>query len=136
MFLHPLNMAMLWRELGPDPEKWPQILTFEVIDIESKSATEEARKRMKFLRHLPKNSPFELVEVSMKEWGISPQVYSDFVLQINQREQRRKKRAKEEKNLEKKLQAREAAEFNKLRNHPQVKFSFRTNSFLIYISRP
>lgn len=111
---------MLWRELGNDPEKWPQILTFEVIDVESKSATEEVRKRMKFIRHLPKNAPFDLVEVSMKEWGISPDVYGDFASQICQREQRRKNRAKEEKNLERKLREREAAEFSKLRHLPQV----------------
>src|SRR5438874_2182729 len=78
IFIHPLNMAMLWRELDPDPEKWPQVLTFEVIDVESKSATDELRKRMKFVRHLPNNTPFDLVEVSMRQWGISPDIYADF----------------------------------------------------------
>lgn len=120
VFLHPLNMAMLWRELGSDPEKWPQVLTFRVIDVESKSATEDIQKRMKFVRHLPKNGPFELVEVSMEEWGISPEVFLDFTSQIRQREHRRQTRAKEEKIMEKKQREKEAMEFNKFRQLPQV----------------
>jgi len=123
VFLHPLNMAMLWRELGPDPEKWPQILTFKVIDVESKSASDLAKKRMKSIRHLLKNAPFELVEVSMEGWGISPEIFADFSSQIKQREQRRQNRVKEEKNIERKQREKEALEFNKLQYTPQFSSS-------------
>ncbi|ODN00477.1 RING finger protein 10, partial [Orchesella cincta] len=120
VFLHPMNMAMLWRELGTDVEKWPQVLTFEVIDIESKSATEENRKRLKFCRHLPLNAPFELVEVNLDEFGISPEVKADFASQLHQRQQRRRNRAKEEKMLERKQRELEAQELNKLRHMPKL----------------
>jgi len=116
-----MNMAMLWRELGTDVEKWPQVLTFGVIDIESKSATEENRKRLKFCRHLPVNAPFDLVEVNLDEFGISPEIKADFASQIHQRQQRRRNRVKEEKILERKQRELELQEFNKLRHMPQVK---------------
>jgi len=106
--------------LGPDPEKWPQVLTFKVIDVETKSATDVVKKRMRFVRHLPKHAPFDLVEVSMEGWGISPQVLADFSSQIHQREQRRQHRAKEEKIMERKQREKEEMEFNKLQYTPQI----------------
>lgn len=106
IFLHPLNFSMLAKEFGTEMEFWPRYLSLRVIDKEYYSASEESRKRWKFLRHLPLSTPFTVVEVDLSEF-VSEEVMTEFASQIDYRKTRRTQRAKEEKKMEKIIAERE-----------------------------
>jgi len=63
--------------------------------------TEELRNRLRYLRHLPLTSIFEVCEIQLKSPLVSQGTLAEFSQQIEQRRRRRNKRAREERRREK-----------------------------------
>ncbi|CAG7837727.1 unnamed protein product [Allacma fusca] len=107
IFLHPINMAMLWKSFGNDPTTWPQVVQFRVIEKEYVIMMDDVRKRLKFLQHLPLTSNVQLIEVELKPPIVTEEVLAEFVHQLDSRKKRRIQRAREERRRERKLEEEE-----------------------------
>ncbi|XP_018906529.2 E3 ubiquitin-protein ligase RNF10 [Bemisia tabaci] len=103
VYLHALNTRMLEMHYG-SLENCPERITGRVLEKESGSMTEELRKRLRYLQHLPVTCQFDVVEIELGEL-VSSAVMESFRDQIDGRERRRCKRAKEERRRERKIEA-------------------------------
>lgn len=105
-YLHALNVQMLVQEYGA-LENCPSIIKAKVVEKESVSMTEELRMRLRYLRHLPVTCSFDVVEVSLPLPVVSKLTLAMFQDQIDSRQRKRNKRAREERKIEKRVQAEE-----------------------------
>ena len=71
----------------------PALLSAPVIEVEELIQSEETRKRLKFLRHLPLSAEFQLVEVDLSG-VLPPEALAPFAAELAEREKRRQKRSK------------------------------------------
>ncbi|XP_076042831.1 E3 ubiquitin-protein ligase RNF10 isoform X2 [Oratosquilla oratoria] len=106
MYMHALNVQMLVREYG-SLEKCPPLITAKIIDKESSTMTEDLRGRLRYLRHLPLSCVFEVVELNIKQPLVSKLVMAEFQDKIEARRRTRTKKAREERRIEKRIQAQE-----------------------------
>ncbi|KAL7640779.1 UNVERIFIED_CONTAM: hypothetical protein RMT77_009054 [Armadillidium vulgare] len=106
IYLHALNVHMLVKEYG-SLENCPKIIKAKVLEKESDSMTESLRQRLRYLRHLPLACPFEVVEIEMIPPLVSEMTIVEYQGQLEHRERKRKKRAKEEHRIEKRAQVEE-----------------------------
>merc|ERR1712110_497614 len=91
IFLHALNVQMLVKEYGSN-------------------MSEELRNKLRFLRHIPITSSFEVAELAMNNEMVSFKTKEMFSSQIEKRRKSRAQRARAEKRREKRI----AVEENKL----------------------
>lgn len=116
--MHALNIRMLEHTYG-SLENCPPTINGRILEKDSGSMTEELRKRLRYLQHLPVTCQFEVAEIQLSDSIVSRETlqyfhgkinktsYRVFVLifrildQIEIRKKRRNKRAREEKRREK-----------------------------------
>jgi hypothetical protein len=72
-----MNVKMLEMQYG-SLEKSPRIIFGKLIEKEVGSLTEELRRRMRYLCHLPITSQFEIVEIDLQPPAISKEVLTYF----------------------------------------------------------
>lgn len=101
LYLHSINVRMLHAMFG-SLECAPKVITGRILQKESFSMTEELRKRLKYLQHMPVTCQFDVVEIELE----SPQIISEevqykFKDELIQRQKNRQKRAREERKREK-----------------------------------
>lgn len=65
--------------------------------------SEDLRKRLKYLQHLPVCTQFEVVEIEFEPGTISPEVAAQFKDELNDRKKNRQKRARAERIREKQI---------------------------------
>lgn len=106
IYLHSLNVKMLVQEYG-SLENCPPIIKAKVLEKETTTMTEELRNRLRYLRHLPVACCFDVVEVSLGQPLLSKLTESMFQDQVEMRQRKRNKRAREERRIEKRVQAEE-----------------------------
>ncbi|XP_015116656.1 RING finger protein 10 [Diachasma alloeum] len=106
VYLHAMNVKMLEVQYG-DLEHSPRTLTGKILEKESGSFTEDLRKRMRYLCHLPLTCSFEIAEIELTTPLVSPDVLDYFKEQLDARERRRRRRERDEKKREKKITAEE-----------------------------
>ncbi|KAK0174727.1 hypothetical protein PV327_010464 [Microctonus hyperodae] len=106
VYLHAMNVKMLELQYG-DLEHCPRIISGKILEKESGSFTEDLRKRLRYLCHLPLTCSFEIAEIELKTPLISNEVLGLFQEQLALREKRRRHRDREEKKREKKITAEE-----------------------------
>lgn len=106
IYLHALNVSMLTAEFG-SLENSPHTITAKVLEKESATMTEDLRQRLRYLRHLPVTCPFEVVEVEIVPPIISELTLAEYQGQLDQREKKRKRRAKEEHRIERRARVEE-----------------------------
>lgn len=106
IYLHALNVQMLVQEYGA-LENCPPLIKAKVVEKESVSMTEDLRMRLRYLRHLPVTCSFEVVEVCLQLPVVSQLTQAMFQDQIDSRQRKRNKRAREERKIEKRVQAEE-----------------------------
>lgn len=70
IYLHSLNVRMLEKQYG-SLEQSPPILVGNIVEIETGSMTEELRKRLRYLDHLPITCQFQVVEIDVEKPTIS-----------------------------------------------------------------
>lgn len=106
LYLHSLNIRILQAMYGSLDKSPPKIIG-KIIHKDSCSMTEDLRKRLKYLQHLPVCSQFEVVEIEFQEGTISNEVLTQFKGEIKQRRKNRERRAREER-----IRERQIYEFN------------------------
>lgn len=106
IYLHALNVQMLVQEYGA-LENCPHTLSAKVVEKETVSMTEDLRMRLRYLRHLPVTCNFDVVEVALRNPVVSKGTILMFQDQIETRKRKRNRRAREERKIEKRVQAEE-----------------------------
>ena len=116
IFLHALNVQMLIHEYG-SLEACPSKIRGKIVEKDNASMTEELRNRLRYLRHMPLTSSFEVCEIQLAHF-VSKETLNEFTAQIETRRRKRNRRAREERRREKWI----AVEENKkLGKYPDLK---------------
>ncbi|XP_034251606.1 RING finger protein 10 [Thrips palmi] len=102
IYLHAINARMLEMAYG-SLDKCPLTISGRIVEKEMGSMTEDLRKRLRYMQHLPVTCQFEVVELSLDCSIIPPDILEIFQEQIDSRRRRRQKRAREEMRREKKI---------------------------------
>lgn len=101
LYLHSINVRMLQTMYG-SLERAPQSIDGRIVQKESCSMTEELRKRLKYLQHLPVTCQFDVVEIEFEQSNIiSGEIAVKFRDEVHQRQKMRQKRARDESKREK-----------------------------------
>jgi len=106
IFLHALNVQMLVKQFG-SLENCPETIEAEILEKESTVMTEELRDRLRYMRHLPVASSFEVAELDITAL-VSKTTLQCFKDQVDVRRRRRTRKLRDEKRREKKIQYEEA----------------------------
>lgn len=96
LYLHTMNVRMLQAMYG-SLEWSPQIIRGNIVQRESCSMSEQLRKRLKYLQHLPETCQFDVVEIQFDKNIISPEVFDGFKEELQHRQKSRQRRAREER---------------------------------------
>merc|ERR1711874_389723 len=91
----------------------------KIMEKDSTSMTEELRNRLRYLRHLPLTSIFEVCEIKIKQPLVSKETLDEFEAQLEVRIRKRNRRAREEKRREKMIKAEENKRMGKF---PDMKY--------------
>lgn len=103
IFLHALNARCLVKEYG-GLEHGPQTITAKIVEMESVFMTEELRKRLRYLSHLPLTSEFQVAELDLRPPVLSKDTLTCFADDIEYRKRLRQKKMRLEKRWSKKIQ--------------------------------
>lgn len=106
LFLHSMNTRMLQAMYG-SLDKSPPKITGKIVHKDSSSMSEDLRKRLKYLQHLPICTQFEVVEIEFQSGIIASAVLAQFKGEVSQRRANRQKRARAER-----IHERQIFEFN------------------------
>lgn len=125
IYLHAINAKMLEHTYG-SLEFGPKTITGKILEKEGGSMTEELRRRLRYLQHLPVTCQFEIAEIRLRQPIVSKETLNHFKEQVDARIKKRQRRAREEKKREirieveenRKLGRYEAPELH-LENHSQ-----------------
>merc|ERR1712095_258717 len=117
IFLHALNVQMLVHEYG-SLEHCPKFIKGKIIEKDNTSMTEDLRNRLRYLRHLPLTSIFEVCEIQVKAPELSQGTLTEFASQLEQRRRKRNRRAREERRREKWI---EVEENKRMGKYPDMK---------------
>ncbi|XP_012349997.1 RING finger protein 10 [Apis florea] len=102
LYLHAMNVKMLEMQYG-NLENSPHIITGKLLEKEGGSLTEDLRRRLRYLCHLPLTCQFEVAEIELKPPIVSEEVLFSFRDQLALRHKRRQQREREERKREKKI---------------------------------
>ncbi|XP_076182271.1 E3 ubiquitin-protein ligase RNF10 [Ptiloglossa arizonensis] len=102
LFLAAMNVKMLEMQYG-SLENSPHVITGKLLEKEAGSVTEDLRRRLKYLRHLPITCQFEVAEIELKPPIVSEEVLSSFQEQLASRRKHRQEREREEREREEKI---------------------------------
>ncbi|KAK3909451.1 RING finger protein 10 [Frankliniella fusca] len=102
IYLHALNARMLEMAYG-SLEKCPLTISGRIVEKEMGSMTEDLRKRLRYMQHLPVTCQFEVVELILDQSIIPLEILDIFKEQVDARRRRRQKRDREEMRREKKI---------------------------------
>lgn len=106
LYLHSINTRMLQTMYG-SLDKSPQKITGKIVQKDSCSMSDDLRKRLKYLQHLPVCSQFEVVEIEFETDVVASEVLAQFKDELNGRRKGRQKRARAER-----IRERQIFEFN------------------------
>jgi len=110
IYAHAINIKMLEMTYG-SLENCPHEVTATIVEKEVGSMTAELRTRLRYMQHLPITCEFEVVELAFEQPLVSEEAMMSFEDQLKQRKRRRVRRAREEKQREKNIQAYEKRQF-------------------------
>merc|ERR1712083_1296423 len=99
-------------------ENCPKKIKGKIIEKDNTSMNESLRNRLRYLRHLPLTSIFEVCEIQLKSPFVSKETLTEFSTQLETRRRRRNKRAREERRREKWIMVEENKKMGK---YPDMK---------------
>ncbi|XP_024944148.1 RING finger protein 10 [Cephus cinctus] len=102
VYLHAMNVKMLELQYG-NLEHCPRSIIGKIVEKEAGSITEELRRRLRYLCHLPITCQIEIAEIELKPPIVSKDVIEIFHDQLETRRKRRRRREREEKKRERKI---------------------------------
>lgn len=100
IFLHAVNVQMLVRQFGSF-ESCPKVIRGKILEKDSTSMTSDLRNKLRYLKHLPLTSTFEVCELEMRVPRFSADIVDEFKPQLEARRKRRQRRARDEKRRDK-----------------------------------
>lgn len=100
LYLHSVNTRMLQAMYG-SLDCAPRTVSGRILQKEVSSITEDFRKRMKYLQHLPVTCQFEVAEINLDPTVVSSVVLSEFKDELENRQKQRQNRAREERKRDK-----------------------------------
>ncbi|CAH1976358.1 unnamed protein product [Acanthoscelides obtectus] len=103
IYLHAINARMLEHTYG-SLENAPKTITGRILEKEGGSMTDDLRRRLRYLQHLPVTCQFEIAEIELRKPIVSQDTLDAFKDQLEQRRHRRQRRAKEERRREKRIE--------------------------------
>lgn len=106
LFLHALNVQMLVRQFGA-LERCPLTIEARILEKEGAVMTEQLRDRLRYLKHLPITTNFEVAELDLSSL-VDKETFNVFKDQIETRKKKRNRKQKDEARREKKIQEEEA----------------------------
>jgi len=106
IFLHALNVQMLVKQFGALENCPPQIQA-EILEKEGAVMSDQMRDRLRYLKHLPVSTNFEVAELDMGHL-VSKETMAVFKDQVETRKRKRNRKLRDEKRREKKIQHEEA----------------------------
>lgn len=102
LYLHAMNVKMLELQYG-SLENSPRTIKGKLLEKEGGSITEDLRRRLRYLCHLPLTCQFELAEIDLQPPIVTQEVLTSFQDQLVLRQKRRQQREREERKREKKI---------------------------------
>ncbi|XP_058456022.1 E3 ubiquitin-protein ligase RNF10 isoform X2 [Malaya genurostris] len=102
LYLHSLNTRMLQAMYG-SLDKSPDVVIGKIVHKDSCSMSDDLRKRLKYLQHLPVCTSFEVVEIEFENGIISSDIMAKFKDEVSSRRKNRQKRAHAERIRERKI---------------------------------
>ncbi|XP_060076301.1 E3 ubiquitin-protein ligase RNF10-like [Ylistrum balloti] len=103
IYLHALNARCLVKEYGA-LQHCPDTITATIVEMENIFMTEDLRKRLRYLGHLPLTCEFQVVELAIKPPIISKETLKFFSDDIEKRRRMRQRKHREERRRTKKIQ--------------------------------
>jgi len=101
VFLHALNVQMLVTQFG-SLENCPCTIRAEILEKDTSCMTSDLRDRLRYLRHLPVASSFEVAELDISLL-VSEETKAAFKGQLEERRRRRLRKLREERRREKRI---------------------------------
>ncbi|XP_020720276.1 RING finger protein 10 isoform X2 [Bombus affinis] len=102
LYLHAMNVKMLEMQYG-SLENSPRVIMGKLLEKEGGSLTEDLRRRLRYLCHLPLTCQFEVAEIELKPPIVSEEVLSSFQDQLTLRHRHRQQRERDERKREKQI---------------------------------
>lgn len=102
LYLHSVNVRMLQTMYG-SLEQAPHTIIGRILQKEVCSMSDELRKRLKYLQHLPVSCQFEVVEIAFDRTMVSKEVQAKFQDEIDHRQTVRQRRARAEQKRDKQI---------------------------------
>lgn len=119
IFLHSINARCLVREYG-SLEVCPPVIEANIIEPEGITMSEELRRRLRYLNHLPLKCEFQVVELALKPPVISKEALDHFADEIERRRKLRQRKSRDERRKLKKMQEEEN---RRMENCPELRAS-------------
>uniref|UniRef100_T1J2K6 E3 ubiquitin-protein ligase RNF10 n=1 Tax=Strigamia maritima TaxID=126957 RepID=T1J2K6_STRMM len=123
VYMHAMNAHMLIKEYG-SLENSPETVRAKIVEKEEITMTEELRRRLRYLSHLPLSCEFEVVELQLKPPIVSKETEMAFEGEVEKRRTRRNKRARDEKRRERHIQE---VEKRKLGTYPKPRYNLESH---------
>ncbi|KAL5017508.1 hypothetical protein ScPMuIL_007097 [Solemya velum] len=127
IFINALNARCLVKEYGSF-ENCPDDITASIVEIEHVFMSEELRRRLRYLSHLPLSSEFEVAELVLKMPVVSKETLKHFSAQIDHHRRLRQKKNREEKRWARKVEEEERQKFGIASEYVIVKSQFHQAS--------
>lgn len=93
IFLHPLNVKMMLEEFA-SYERFPEVITGVILELEEQAVSEDFRKRYKYLRHLPISCSVLFCEIDLSKI-VSERTMRLFSQQLRKRADKRQRERRE-----------------------------------------
>lgn len=106
IYLHSINARCLVKEYG-SLENCPPTIQANIVETEGITMSEELRRRLRYLNHLPLTCEFQVVELALKPPLVSKHVLAGFADEIDRRRHLRHKKSRDERRKLKKMQEEE-----------------------------
>lgn len=137
VFMSSINARMLLHEYGT-MDKCPAEVVGPVLELEELSLNDEARKKYRYLSHLPKSTEFAIAELDLSKY-LSPQTLSHFADELQQRARRRKQRQQKERALQRRQEREQSKETRRqidardLTQFPDVSTTYAADSLVLEV---
>ncbi|XP_074643050.1 E3 ubiquitin-protein ligase RNF10-like [Tubulanus polymorphus] len=126
IYMHSLNARCLLRDYGT-LENCPETITARIEELEGISMTQELRRRLRYLNHLPFTCEFQVAELTLKAPLVSKETLRHYFHEIESRRRARQKKARLEKNHNRRVEAKERQAFAKYNDITVVRSEQHSN---------
>lgn len=106
IYMHAINARCMVQEYG-SLMNCPDGIEATIVELESVTMTEELRKRLRYLSHLPLSAEFKVAELLLKPPIVSKETLRYFRDEIEKRRRIRQKKNREERSRSKRIQEEE-----------------------------